>query len=69
MMADHFQRDTGFILSGFKTYRVLEKFFSPVDIVCVKRIDGVLDDRHRHQKAKEHNYYLRGFKYLFIMKK
>ncbi len=53
---------------GFKLYERLTKYFEPVDLVCARRGQsshtGVW-----HYRAKKFNFYLRGFKYLLIMRK
>jgi DNA modification methylase len=54
---------------GFKVYERLCKYFEPMDIVSVSR-----RGQHSHtgmwlNRARRLNFYLRGFKYLIIMKK
>lgn len=54
---------------GFKVYERLCKYFEPMDIVCVSR-----RGQHSHtgmwlNRARRLNFYLRGFKYLVIVKK
>ena len=58
-----------FVPVGFKLYSVLEKYFKPVDIVCVTRHHQTSNTPLWHQRAKKYNFYLRGFKYLIIMRK
>jgi len=50
-------------------YSILEKYFKPVDIVCVARHNQTSNTPIWHQRAKKYNFYLRGFKYLIIMQK
>ena len=54
---------------GFKIYTILKKYFTPVDLVCVTRHNQTSNTGIWHERAKRYNFYLRGFKYLIIMKK
>ncbi|MGC9781272.1 MAG: class I SAM-dependent methyltransferase [Candidatus Heimdallarchaeota archaeon] len=54
---------------GYKLYSILEKYFTPVDIICVTRHNQRSNTPIWHDRAKKYNFYLRGFKYLLIMKK
>jgi len=54
---------------GFKIYSILDKYFTPVDIICVTRHNQTSNTSIWHERAKRYNFYLRGFKYLIIMKK
>ena len=54
---------------GFKIYSMLEKYFTPVDLVCVTRHNQSSNTFIWHDRAKRYNFYLRGFKYLIIMQK
>ena len=54
---------------GFKVYSILEKYFTPVDLVCVTRHNQSSNTFIWHDRAKRYNFFLRGFKYLIIMKK
>ncbi|MCC6699265.1 MAG: DNA methylase [Candidatus Hydrogenedentes bacterium] len=54
---------------GFRLFSILERFFEPVDVVCVVRHNRTMKRRHWHTEAVTGNYFLRGFNYLFIMKK
>ncbi|MEO0095258.1 MAG: DNA methyltransferase [candidate division WOR-3 bacterium] len=58
-----------FIPVGFKIYERLTKYFQPVDIICVVRRNQSSNTPFWHSKAIQHNFYLRGFKYLIIVKK
>ena len=68
-ICDSFKKDKYFIPLGFKLFSLLQNYFTPVDIVCVKRYNRDLHKGRYHQAALEHNYFLRGFNYLFIMHK
>jgi DNA modification methylase len=54
---------------GFRLYQILYKYFETVDIICVTRHNQSSNTGIWHERAKKFNFYLRGFKYLFIMKK
>ena len=55
---------------GFKIYQILENAgFEPIDIICVTRRQQSSNKGFWHYRAKKFNFYLRGFKYLIIMKK
>lgn len=58
-----------FMPIGFELFAILRRRFRPVDIVCVVRHNRKLKKSHWHKAAIEGNYFLRGFNYLFIMKK
>ncbi len=59
----------GFVPIGFALFNVLCEHFRPVDIVCVVRHNAKLKRGNWHKAAEEGNFFLRGFHYLFIMKK
>jgi DNA modification methylase len=54
---------------GFLLWERLEKIFEPVDIICVTRHNQTSNTKIWHNRAIKYNFYLRGFKYLFIMRK
>ncbi len=58
-----------FVPVGFKVYERLSKYFKPVDIVVVVRRNQASNTPFWHSKALQHNFFLRGFKYLLILKK
>jgi len=58
-----------FMPIGFELFSILREFFVPVDIVCVARHNQKLSRGNWHKAAEEGNFFLRGFNYLFIMKK
>jgi DNA modification methylase len=60
---------TGFMPIGFELFSLLRQRFQPVDIVCVVRHNAKLKRGNWHKAAEEGNFFLRGFNYLFIMKK
>lgn len=54
---------------GFKLYERLAKYFETVDVVCVTRRNQSSNTRVWLYRARKFNFFLRGFKYLFIMRK
>lgn len=68
-VSDSFKKGKPFSPIGFELFQMLQKKFKPVDIVCVTRHNKNLKNPSWHKAAVEGNYYLRGFNYLFIMKK
>jgi DNA modification methylase len=54
---------------GFKVYERLCKYFEPVDIICVVRRGQISNTRLWYNRAIRFNFYLRGFKYLILMRK
>ena len=58
-----------FTAVGFTLYNILLKYFEPTDLVCLTRRNQTSNTPFWIDKARKYNFYLRGFKYLFIMKK
>jgi len=58
-----------FMPTGFLMWQRLEKYFEPIDIVCLTRHNQTSNTGVWHNRAREFNFYLRGFKYLFIIRK
>lgn len=54
---------------GFKIYDRLCKYFEPVDIICVSRRGQSSHTGPWFNRARRFNFYLRGFKYLIIVRK
>jgi DNA modification methylase len=54
---------------GFLLYTRLAKHFDTVDIICITRRHQTSNTGIWANRAKRFNFYLRGFKYLFIMRK
>lgn len=68
-VSDSFKKGKPFCPIGFELFERLRKYFKPIDIICVTRHNRTMKRRHWHTAAVEGNYFLRGFNYLFIMKK
>ncbi|MEA2104289.1 MAG: DNA methyltransferase [Candidatus Cloacimonadota bacterium] len=58
-----------FTPTGFLLYNRLVKHFETIDIVSVTRHNQTSNTGIWHYRARKYNFYLRGFKYLFIMRK
>jgi DNA modification methylase len=58
-----------FMPIGFELFAIMRKRFVPVDIISVVRQNQKLDKGNWRKTAVEENFFLRGFNYLFIMKK
>ncbi|MEM9065757.1 MAG: DNA methyltransferase [Planctomycetota bacterium] len=58
-----------FMPIGFELFSMLSRRFRPVDIIAVVRHNQKLKRGNWHKAAEEQNFFLRGFNYLFIMKK
>jgi DNA modification methylase len=54
---------------GFLLYTKLAKYFDTVDIICIARRNQSSNTGIWANRARRFNFYLRGFKYLFIMRK
>lgn len=54
---------------GFRIYDRLCKYFEPVEIICVTRRGQHSNTVVWHNRARRFNFYLRGFKYLIIVRK
>jgi adenine-specific DNA-methyltransferase len=68
-VSDSFVKGKGFFPIGFELFALLQKRFEPVDIVAVVRHNKTLNMGNYRAAADEGNFFLRGFNYLFIMRK
>lgn len=71
---DSFRKQKGvggglFMPIGFELFSIMRDYFEPVDIVAVVRHNQKLQRGNWHKAAEEQNFFLRGFNYLFIMRK
>jgi len=69
LVGDTYRKKKGFVPIGFRLFGILCRHFRPLDIVAVVRHGAKLKRRAWHEEAFKGNFYLRGFNYLFIMKK
>lgn len=58
-----------FTATGFLLWERLIKYFEPIDLICLTRKNQTSNTPIWHERARQYNFYLRGFKYLFIMRK
>jgi len=68
-VSDTYKKKKGFVPIGFRLFALLCDRFRPLDVVAVTRHNRKLKRGRWHSEAVKGNYYLRGFNYLFIMKK
>jgi DNA modification methylase len=58
-----------FMPIGFELFSMMRRHFRPVDIIAVVRHNQKLSRGNWHKAAEEGNFFMRGFNYLFIVKK
>lgn len=58
-----------FMPIGFELFAMMRELFVPIDIISVVRHNQKLGKSNWHKAAREENFFLRGFNYLFICKK
>jgi adenine-specific DNA-methyltransferase len=68
-VSDSFVKGKGFFPIGFELFSRLRQHFEPVDIIAVTRHNKTLEMGNYRKAAEEGNFFLRGFNYLFIMRK
>ncbi len=68
-VSDSFRKGHPFMPIGFELFAIMRERFEPVDIICVVRHNQKLERGNWRKAADEGNFFLRGFNYLFIMKK
>jgi len=54
---------------GFRIYQMLSKYFETLDVICVVRRGQASHTALWYNRARRFNFFLRGFKYLFVMRK
>lgn len=73
-VSDSWRKEKGvkgglFMPIGFELFSIMRDYFRPIDIIAVVRGNTKLQRGNWHKAAEEENFYLRGFNYLFVMKK
>lgn len=68
-VSDSYVKGKGFYPIGFELFAMLREVFEPVDVVSVVRHNKTLEMGNYRRAAEEGGFFLRGFNYLFIMKK
>ncbi len=68
-VSDSYVHGEAFHPIGFDLFARLRKHLAPVDIIAVTRHNKTLEMGNYRKAAEEGNFFLRGFNYLFIMRK
>ncbi len=68
-VCDFFKKGKGFVPTGFLLLEEMRTFLTPIDIVAVVRHNKALQQGNFHKAAAQENFFLRGFNYLFVMRK
>lgn len=68
-VSDSYVHGKGMFPIGFDLFNLLRQKFEPVDIISVTRHNRTLEMGNYRKAAEEQNFFLRGFNYLFIMRK
>ncbi len=68
-VCDSFVKGRPLMPIGFELFAIMKRYFEPVDIVAVVRHNKTLEMGNFRAAADEGNFFLRGFNYLFIMRK
>jgi DNA modification methylase len=68
-VSDTFRKREGFEPIGFELFSIMRRWFTPVDIVAVVRRNAKLGKGNWRRSAEEEGFMMRGFNYLFIMRK
>ncbi len=68
LIGDHWRKNSGYIPVGFKVYNMLNKYFKPIDVICVVRRNQTSNTGLWHKRAREFNFYLRGLNIFLLCK-
>lgn len=68
-VCDFFNKKEGFAPVGFALFDQLAQLFEPIDTVAVVRHNRTLEQGNYHKAAEAENFFLRGFNYLFVLRK
>ena len=68
-LGDYFEKKGGFAPVGFQLFVSIAESLQVLDIVAVARHNKTLEMGNYRKAAEDGNFFLRGFNYLFIMKK
>src|SRR5687767_8571671 len=68
-VSDSYVHPDKFYPLGFELFSRLRQRFEPVDIIAVTRHNKTLEMGNYRKAAEEGNFFLRGFNYLFIMRR
>jgi len=68
-VSDSYVHNKGFYPIGFELFARMRQYLEPIDIIAVTRHNKTLEMGNYRKAAEEGNFFLRGFNYLFIMRK
>jgi DNA modification methylase len=68
-VCDFFNKREGYAPVGFALFDTLAQLYEPIDTVAVVRHNSTLERGNYHKAAEEQNFFLRGFNYLFLVRK
>jgi DNA modification methylase len=68
-VSDSYVKGKGFFPIGFELFAIMRKHLEPVDVIAVVRHNKTLEMGNYRAAAEEGNFFLRGFNYLFVMRK
>jgi DNA modification methylase len=68
-VSDSFRKGHPFMPIGFELFSLMRRHFEPIDIIAVVRHNQKLERGNWKAAAEEGNFFLRGFNYLFLMRK
>jgi adenine-specific DNA-methyltransferase len=68
-VCDFFNKREGYAPVGFALFDQLAQLFEPIDTIAVVRHNRTLELGNYHKAAEAENFYLRGFNYLFLLRK
>lgn len=68
-VCDSYVHGKGFYPIGFELFTRLRQQFTPVDIIAVTRHNKTLEMGNYRKAAEQGNFFLRGFNYLFVVRK
>ena len=68
-VCDYFEKKKGMACVGFEMFGTALQYFEPIDIVSVVRHHKTLEQGNYRKAAEEGNFFLRGFNYLFLLRK
>lgn len=66
---DYFEKGKGLACVGFELFALALRDLRPVDVISVTRHHKTLSQGNYHRAAEEGNFFLRGFNYLFVLRK
>jgi hypothetical protein len=68
-VSDSFRKGHPFMPIGFELFSLMRNHFEPIDIIAVVRHNQKLERGNWKAAAEDGNFFLRGFNYLFLMRK